>query len=150
MKDNKPLLFINSAQSSEFKDQNQYVYDSRFDNKEHKKIIRELKKEAKLNEVKNFNQEVNQQSEKKIKENSVIQELNKEDEMRIHKLFNKMELLNKRAKLGRFVLVSVETFDYAIEGYFIQLHEESILIRVDEEEKEISLQDIKDIIIIKV
>lgn len=158
MKDNKPLLFINSAQSGQLKDQNQYVYDSRFDNS-NPKIIREVKKDTRptIEEVK---KKVKEEVEKENTRNAIHEDreanikleqaVSKEDEIKKKKLINKMELLNKRAKLGRFVLISIETINQTIEGFFTKLLENSIMVAVEDEEQEILIQEIQDIIILKV
>ncbi len=149
MKDNKPLLFINSAQSKEFKDQNQYVYDSRFDNK-NLKIFQEIKKEPeKAKETKKVEFDVIK--EEVPKEEKAIEDIDSgEDEIKKRKLRNKMELLNKRARLGRYVFVSVEIEGKVYEGYFMRLLSNSIILNVGEEEMEIPINDIRDIIILKV
>ncbi len=147
MKDNKPLLFINSAQSNQVKDQNQYVYDSRFD-KKNIKILKEQKREEK----KVSKQKVEPEKEQEIKVQNEVKEPqdNSISETKSKKLMNKLELLHKRAKLGRYVLVSVETTSDVIEGYFTFLLDHSIVLSVEEEEKEIAIDDIKEIEILKV
>lgn len=145
MKNNKPLLFINSAQTTNFTNHNQYVFDSRYDNNE--KIVQ--------NEAIKF---VPKLKEKKIvqKEETVIKAEHEksvridEKDKHLEKLYNKIELLDKRAKLGRYVLVSIEIDEEKIEGYFKAWRERDILLIVDEEEKEIVIEKIKNIHILKV
>ncbi|QVK17220.1 hypothetical protein KHQ81_10010 [Mycoplasmatota bacterium] len=158
MKDNKPLLFINSAQSSQLKGQNQYVYDSRFDNS-NQKFIRDYKKDvrpAREEKKKQDREEVKTENTRKRtyeERNSNIkldQSFSKEDEIKKKKLMNKMVLLNKRANLGRYVLVSIEKNNQSIECYFIKLLEKSIIVSIEDKEQEILMQDIEDIIILKV
>lgn len=148
MKDNKPLIFINSAQSNNFKDHNQYVFDSRY----HKplKKIEVIKKVQ--DEIKVISKEEEKSQEIDNKEASQQQEdiNNVGDDGRIRKLMNKMELLNKRASLGRYVYVSVDVNDKVLEGYFMKLNNSSVILNIDDEEIEISINDINNITIIKV
>ena len=146
MKDNKPLIFINSAQTEGIKDQNQYVYDSRFDKKN--KRLSEIKKQENPRDLKEDKPKEEKNTEpEKIEEEPVEIEENK---LFNKKLLNKMELLNKRANLERYVLVSVETIDKVIEGYFMKLLDKSIIINSEDEEIEVLFKEIKDIIILKV
>ena len=149
MKDNKPLLFINSAQTNTPKDKNQYVYDSRF-NKKDQRITEASKVKTKKAVVK---EEVVKQVP--IEENEELhdekeQVIITEDNARLKKLANKLELLSKRAKLGRYVFVTVETFDQVLEGYFKELLEEAIILNMNDQEHKILISDIKEITILKV
>ncbi len=149
MKDNKPLLFINSAQTNTPKDKNQYVYDSRF-NKKDQRITEASKVKTKKAVVK---EEVVKQVP--IEENEELhdekeQVIITEDNARLKKLANKLELLSKRAKLGRYVFVTVETFDQVLEGYFMELLEEAIILNMNDQEHKILISDIKEITILKV
>lgn len=150
MKDNKPLLFINSAQSEKFTDGNQYVYDSRYNKKD--KRLSEIKKEEvpieELEEKVEEKIEVIEQVENNVtKEKDLDEEISKEKNK---KLMNKIELLNKRASLERYVLVSVETVDKVVEGFFMKSVDNIIIINTEEGKNEIFINDIKDITIIKV
>lgn len=142
MSDNKPLLFINSAQSKKFKDQNQYVYDSRFHKKD-KRLTEFIKQEEKVKIV--------QEEEKIVEEKKP--EVNEQviDNPTIsQKLMNKIQLLNKRAILERYVLVSVETQDKVIEGYFMKLDDDKILVKTETDDEEIEIKTLKNITILKV
>lgn len=149
MKNNKPILFINSAHSNNFDGPNQYVYDSRY-NKE-KIIIKPEQKDILPRKVKTRNES----NEKPVKEVAIgVQDQEQakivRDEKNNEKLLNKIELLNKRAKLSRFVLVSVTTNDEKFEGYFKEYDEDSIILSVDNSELNIEINEIEDITILKV
>jgi hypothetical protein len=149
MKDNKPLLFINSAQTNTPKDKNQYVYDSRF-NKKDQRITEASKVKTKKAVVKEevVKQVPIEESEKLHDEKEQV--IITEDNARLKKLANKLELLSKRAKLGRYVFVTVETFDQVLEGYFMELLEEAIILNMNDQEHKILISDIKEITILKV
>ena len=149
MKDNKPLLFINSAQTNTPKDKNQYVYDSRF-NKKDQRITEASKVKTKKAVVKEevVEQVPIEESEKLHDEKEQV--IITEDNARLKKLANKLELLSKRAKLGRYVFVTVETFDQVLEGYFMELLEEAIILNMNDQEHKILISDIKEITILKV
>ena len=149
MKDNKPLLFINSAQTNTPKDKNQYVYDSRF-NKKDQRITEASKVKTKKAVVKEevVKQVPIEESEKLHDEKEQV--IITEDNARLKKLANKLELLSKRAKLGRYVFVTVETFDQVLEGYFKELLEEAIILNMNDQEHKILISDIKEITILKV
>ncbi len=147
MKDNKPILFINSAQTDDVSDHSQYVYDSRFDKFEKKPVIHKESIEPKVLE----------ETENITLENFVKEEIieNKEFEVQANvqknnKLYNKLELLNKRAKLGRYVFVSIQIKEDEIEGYFKQLLEKEIIVTVADKDETILISDIDEIIILKV
>ena len=63
---------------------------------------------------------------------------------------NKLHLLNKRANLERYVFVSVETNDKVIEGYFMKLLNDKILVKTETEDEEIEINKIKNLSILKV
>lgn len=149
MKDNKPLLFINSAQTNTPKDKNQYVYDSRF-NKKDQRITEASKVKTKKAVVKEevVKQVPIEESEKLHDEKEQV--IITEDNARLKKLANKLELLSKRAKLGRYVFVTVETLDQVLEGYFMKLLEEAIILNMNDQEHKILISDIKEITILKV
>ncbi len=149
MKDNKPLLFINSAQTNTPKDKNQYVYDSRF-NKKDQRITEASKVKTKKAVVKEevVKQVPIEESEKLHDEKEQV--IITEDNARLKKLANKLELLSKRAKLGRYVFVTVETLDQVLEGYFMELLEEAIILNMNDQEHKILISDIKEITILKV
>lgn len=142
MYDNGPLLFINSVSSKVVKNSNQYVYDSRI----HQNVkIPEIKKEVipevpKIVEVK----------EDEVKTPEPKEVISNDEENKIRKLQNKLELLNKRARLGRYVLVKVAYQDNEIEGFFRSLLDDSIIISDQETEREIPIKDIRNIDILKV
>lgn len=146
MKDNKPILFINSAQSDDVKDHSQYVYDSRFDKFEKKPIIHKEVTKPVVEEEKN--KDIVNEFKEEIKENKEI--IIEEDVQKREKLFNKLELLNKRAKLGRYVYVSIQIKEDNVEGYFKQLLEKEIILSIEEKDETISISDIDEIIILKV
>ncbi len=145
MKENKPLLYINSAQSDKFGDQSQYIYDSRY----HKPIII-IKKE--VEEINNNDEEEVLIKPQIIKENIINpKEINGEEILTgiNKKLMNKIDLLNKRALLGRYVQVSVETKEKIIEGYFLNKLANEIVLRDKELEVTVPFEEIKEILIIK-
>lgn len=142
MYDNGPLLFINSVQSKIVKNSNQYIYDSRI----HQNVkIPEIKKEEVTEPP-----QVIEVKEEQVKPKEVPEMITNDDENKLRKLQNKLELLNKRARLGRYVLVKVIYQDSEIEGYFRSLQEDVIIIANQEQELEISIKDIKNIEILKV
>lgn len=150
MKENKPILFINSAKTDNTFSKSQNVYDSRVGNKS----ISKKKEEKKNIEKKNNNENVeqaefnNNNNKEEIKEDNIIKE---EKPQEIEKSFsNKIRLLNRRADLGRFVLVLVKTNTNEYEGLFKGVAERGVILEIGDKDESILIDDITDIIILRV
>ena len=149
MKENKPILFINSAQSDSVGQGNQYVYDSRFKNRED--ILKKpVKKEVPIKEP--LEEPVETVLEETTIEEDVLSEVEEpvtEDEEFVSPFDYKIGLLNRRAEQGHFVVVEVTTKEKTMQGLFYGRKTNQIILKVEEDNKIIPIRDINELNIIR-
>ncbi|MDF2700236.1 MAG: hypothetical protein K0Q49_1792 [Haloplasmataceae bacterium] len=172
MKENKPILFINSASTNNFYQKNQFEYDSRKKNnnylikkntqkiqdvnvnREQEKPIVETENNYIINEEQNTvveNIEVSEPIQNVESETTSIEVVQQEEDIQIEKPFaNKIRLLTKRALLNRYVLVAIVLIDGEIEGLFKNSNNTNIVLETNGEDNNISIDEIEDIRIIRV
>jgi hypothetical protein len=123
--DNKPLLFIETVQTTINEDVGQSIYDSRRDKK---------------NDIPD-----------KIVEMEEIPDIPQVEQEKSSKLRQKVNLLDKRAKQEHFVYVEINlTEGEHYRGFFKGLTNNRVLLSEEEEVREIDLANILEITILKV
>jgi len=82
---------------------------------------------------------------------TIVEEAVKQEVVEMEKPFsNKLRLLNRRAELGRYVLVSLKTHDSIYEGLFKGIEDNELMIEVNDTNVRIGIDEVMEVIILRV